>query len=166
MTVNTVFEKNRATPGNFSRSSTIFFFVERNVINSGYDRYYCVPLGMAILPSTLAISQRAHRAPQYCTTCLDHLHPIFSPACAAFSSRARLPRIQVQVRVKSGVSVTRVVVVGGSYAGVELSCNLATELQSKGLGKVEITLATNSEVSGGKQNRGRRCKSAAISCTI
>lgn len=42
--------------------------------------------------------------------------------------------------------IVRVVVVGGSYAGVELSCNLATELGGKGVGNVEVSLASNSEV--------------------
>lgn len=40
-------------------------------------------------------------------------------------------------------------VVGGSYGGVELACNLATELGTVGggkVGKVEVTLATGSEV--------------------
>lgn len=44
------------------------------------------------------------------------------------------------------LAVARVVVVGGSYAGVELSCNLAAELGDKGAGRVEVTLTTNSEV--------------------
>lgn len=42
--------------------------------------------------------------------------------------------------------VVRVVVVGGGYAGVELSCNLATELRGQGMGSAEVSLATNSEV--------------------
>ena len=46
------------------------------------------------------------------------------------------------------------VVVGGSYGGVELACNLATELgAAAGDGKVEVTLAAGSEVSG----RDTRC---------
>lgn len=42
--------------------------------------------------------------------------------------------------------VVRVVVVGGGYAGVELSCNLATELGGSSVGSVEVSLASNSEV--------------------
>ncbi|CAB1104784.1 unnamed protein product [Ectocarpus sp. CCAP 1310/34] len=54
-------------------------------------------------------------------------------------------KLKALVREKT---VSRVVVVGGSYAGVELSCNLATELGGgrKGKGKVEVTLAAGSEV--------------------
>lgn len=52
------------------------------------------------------------------------------------------------------LAVARVVVVGGSYAGVELSCNLAAELGGNGAGRVEVTLTTNSEVR--KPCRGRR----------
>ncbi|CAM9279335.1 unnamed protein product [Ectocarpus sp. 6 AP-2014] len=54
-------------------------------------------------------------------------------------------KLKALVREKA---VSRVVVVGGSYAGVELSCNLATELGGgrKGMGKVEVTLAAGSEV--------------------
>lgn len=54
-----------------------------------------------------------------------------------------------QTSLNKDTTVARVVVVGGSYAGVELSCNLATELggrRKKGMGKVEVTLATSSEV--------------------
>lgn len=57
-----------------------------------------------------------------------------------------------QANLNKDTAVARVVVVGGSYAGVELSCNLATELggkSRKGAGKVEVTLATSSEVRGG-----------------
>lgn len=53
------------------------------------------------------------------------------------------------------LEAARVVVVGGSYAGVELSCNLAAELGSKGAGKVEVTLTTNSEVRIGIEGRTR-----------
>lgn len=44
--------------------------------------------------------------------------------------------------------MVRVVIVGGGYAGVELSCNLATELGGgkEGMGPAEVTLATSSEV--------------------
>lgn len=61
-----------------------------------------------------------------------------------------LPLPEVQTLIKK-TAVVRVVVVGGSYAGVELSCNLATELVKgrKGngaSGKVEVTLAAGSEV--------------------
>lgn len=40
----------------------------------------------------------------------------------------------------------RVVVIGGGFAGVEISCNLAAELGKKAPGGVEITLASKSEV--------------------
>lgn len=58
------------------------------------------------------------------------------------------PNIQQQQALVSEKAMSRVVVVGGSYAGVELSCNLATELGGgrKGMGKVEVTLAAGSEV--------------------
>ena len=66
--------------------------------------------------------------------------------------RRRRPPTRPQALVKE-FAVARVVVVGGSYAGVELSCNLATELvkgngrKGKGVsGKVEVTLASGSEV--------------------
>lgn len=52
---------------------------------------------------------------------------------------------EVKSRMKEQ-PIVRVVVVGGSYAGVELSCNLATELGGKGVGNVEVSLASNSEV--------------------
>ncbi|CAM9358203.1 unnamed protein product [Pylaiella littoralis] len=62
----------------------------------------------------------------------------------SFRVKQAITKLKVLVRE---TAVARVVVVGGSYAGVELSCNLATELGGRrGPGKVEVTLATGSEV--------------------
>eukprot|EP00752_Nemacystus_decipiens_P007502 g6703.t1 len=68
------------------------------------------------------------------------------------SYRVKQAIIKLKALLKE-TAVARVVVVGGSYAGVELSCNLATELvkgsgrRGKGVsGMVEVTLASASEV--------------------
>lgn len=51
----------------------------------------------------------------------------------------------MQARLRSEV-VVRLVVVGGGYGGVEIACNLATELVRGWGGRAEVTLVTNSEV--------------------
>ena len=59
------------------------------------------------------------------------------------------------------------VVVGGSYGGVELACNLATELGAAagGGGKVEVTLAAGSEVRG-RVGEGRSARHAMLLGTV
>lgn len=51
----------------------------------------------------------------------------------------------MQARLRSEV-VVRLVVVGGGYGGVEIACNLASELVRGWGGRAEVTLVTNSEV--------------------
>lgn len=55
-------------------------------------------------------------------------------------------------------SIVRVVVVGGSYLGVELACNMATELRRREPQRVEITLVTKSEVRAPSCGGGGICE--------
>lgn len=79
---------------------------------------------------------KRHMKGDGCFMCDSMCSYLFVAFHLYFYGQARLRRSQ------SG----RVVVVGGSYAGVELSCNLATELGRKAPEDLKVTLVTNSEV--------------------
>lgn len=88
------------------------------------------------------------------------------------NARLATRRVWGQARSRE-TAVARVVVVGGSYGGVELACNLATELgatAAAGGGKVEVTLAAGSEVrgcvyGGGEGGEGGEAGRAMLLCT-